>query len=152
MLTYMTRFTCKSPWLSAHGSTNICKLQKFLYGLKQASWQWFTKLSSFIISHGFEQCKFNYPLFIKPQGSQFVVLLVYVDDILITNTIMDFIIVIKDLLDDMFKTKNLGPLKFFLGIKIAFLVRLFLLLMKVCSRSSLRFWLSWAQGCQNPVQ
>lgn len=56
-------------------SNTVCKLQKYLYGLKQASRQWFSKLSSFLISNGFEQCKSDYSLFIKVKNCQFITLL-----------------------------------------------------------------------------
>lgn len=86
--------------------------------MKQASRQWFSKLSSFLVSHGFEQCKYDYSLFIKVHDSQFMALLVYVDDILIISTDSSSIIAIKNLLHQKFKIKDLGTPKF-LAIKIA---------------------------------
>ncbi|GJZ06729.1 ribonuclease H-like domain-containing protein, partial [Tanacetum coccineum] len=62
----------------------VCKLNKSLYGLKQALRQWNAKLTTALAEHGFEQSKFDYFLYIKQKGSVFIALLVYVDDIVIT--------------------------------------------------------------------
>ncbi|GJY78471.1 putative RNA-directed DNA polymerase, partial [Tanacetum coccineum] len=75
----------------------VCKLQKSLYGLKQAPMKWNEKLTS---------------------GQSFVVLLVYVDDILITGNDISDIKMCKDLLSSKFLIKDLGDLKYFLGIEL----------------------------------
>ncbi|GKE19914.1 ribonuclease H-like domain-containing protein [Tanacetum coccineum] len=65
--------------------TKVCKLNKSLYGLKQAPRQWNKKLTTALVEHGFIQSKFDYSLYVKSKGSEFVALLVYVDDIVITR-------------------------------------------------------------------
>lgn len=97
----------------------VCKLHKSIYGLKQASRQWNSKFSQALISFGFIQSMADYSLFTKGQGDQFIALLVYVDDIVITGPNVQAINSLKDFLHSEFKLKDLGNLKYFLGIEIA---------------------------------
>ena len=61
----------------------VCRLKKSLYGLKQANRQWFTKFTTFILSIGFLQSHADSSLFTYHKGSDTLVLLLYVDDILL---------------------------------------------------------------------
>ncbi|CAN1217084.1 Retrovirus-related Pol polyprotein from transposon TNT 1-94 [Linum perenne] len=97
----------------------VCKLNKSLYGLKQASRQWNFKLTEFLLSAGFRQSKCDYSLFtIASQGS-FLAALVYVDDILLAGNNLDQITSLKQQLHSAFTIKDIGPAKFFLGLELA---------------------------------
>ena len=96
----------------------VCRLTKSLYGLKQASRQWNIKTTTLINSR-FRQSHHDYSLFTKHQKDSLVVLLVYVDDLLITGNDHKMILETNGILKDSFKIKDLGELRYFLGIEFA---------------------------------
>ncbi|CAL1406372.1 unnamed protein product [Linum trigynum] len=102
----------------SNGQTMVCKLKKSLYGLKQASRQWFAKLTGYLMKLGFAQSASDYSLFTKWVPGKVVVLLVYVDDIIIGGDAQKDINQVKMALSKEFKLKMLGPLKYFLGLEI----------------------------------
>ncbi|GJS02490.1 retrovirus-related pol polyprotein from transposon TNT 1-94 [Tanacetum coccineum] len=73
----------------------VCKLKKFLYGLKQANRQWFTKLTNFLLLLGFQQSYVDTSLFTLQNQTNFLTLLVYVDDILLAGNNQSLINSIK---------------------------------------------------------
>ncbi|XP_019161991.1 PREDICTED: uncharacterized protein LOC109158510 [Ipomoea nil] len=105
------------PGFQTKKQGQVCRLLRSLYGLKQASRQWNSRLSNALMSKGFEQSKSDPSLFIKGQGMQFIVILVYVDDILVTSPTLSLIQELKCFLDATFKIKDLGSLGYFLGIE-----------------------------------
>nr|GEY29421.1 retrovirus-related Pol polyprotein from transposon TNT 1-94 [Tanacetum cinerariifolium] len=96
----------------------VCKLNKSLYGIKQASRQWNQELSKFLVTLGFIQSKHDYSLFVKAQCDFFTVALVYVDDILITGSSNKDITETKLALDSNFTIKDLGLARYFLGTEL----------------------------------
>jgi len=66
------------PGLRRQGENLVCRLHKSIYGLKQASRNWFSTFSTTVKSAGFIQSKADYSLFTKPQGKKFTVILIYV--------------------------------------------------------------------------
>ena len=97
----------------------VCRLHKSLYGLKQASRQWFTKFLEAIRSAGYEQSRADYSLFTRKQDKSFTALLIYVGDILITGNDIVSITATKKFLHSHFHLKYLGDLKYFLCIEIS---------------------------------
>jgi hypothetical protein len=107
------------PDLGKQGDKRVCRLNKSIYGLKQASRNWFAKLSSALQDAGFTPSKADYSLFTCKRGDSFTVILVYVDDIIIAGNDSSAITHFKRFLQDRFHIKDLGQLKYFLGIEVA---------------------------------
>nr|GEV47539.1 ribonuclease H-like domain-containing protein [Tanacetum cinerariifolium] len=80
--------------------------------------QWNGKLTSTLIKNGFSQSKFDYCLYTKSDKGVFLALLVYVDDIMITGNSVYEIEKFKVSLKSKFMIKDLGKLKYFLGIEV----------------------------------
>ena len=96
----------------------VCRLKRSLYGLKQASRQWNKELCAFLKTLSFKQSTQDYSLYTRTQDGEFLVILVYVDDILVTGTSMSHIEDVKLALDKAFTIKDLGQLTYFLGIEV----------------------------------
>ena len=107
------------PSFGRKGEHRVCKLHKSLYGLKQASRQWFLKLSSALKAAGFKQSWSDYSLFVRNTQGRFTTLLVYVDDVILAGNSLQDIIETKQFLASHFKLKDMGQLRYFLGIEVA---------------------------------
>ena len=101
------------------GKNQVCKLKKALYGLKQSSRAWFGRFSKAMLSMGYHQSRGDHTLFIKHTGEKVIVLPVYVDDIVVTRNDTIEQGRLKQNLAREFEIKNLGQLRYFLGIEVA---------------------------------
>jgi len=105
-----------SPGLTSIPPRKVCKLKKASYGFKQAIKEWFSKLSSFLFSMGYSQSMNDHSLFINSSEGSFTTLLVYVNDIILAGNDKEEIVRIKKALNYIFKIKDLGDLRYFLGL------------------------------------
>lgn len=96
----------------------VCKLKKSIYGLKQSSRQWYKKFHATILSNGFYMCYKDHCVYINRFHHKFVLMSLYVDDILLAYNDVDFFIEIKAWLSNVFEMKDLGQAEFILGVKI----------------------------------
>ncbi|RVW64572.1 Retrovirus-related Pol polyprotein from transposon TNT 1-94 [Vitis vinifera] len=98
----------------------VCRLRKSLYGLKQSPRAWFERFTKVVKGYGFVQCQSDHTLFLKhfPEG-KLAIIIVYVDDIILTGDHEEKIDLLKKLLTKEFEIKDLGNLKYFLEMEIA---------------------------------
>ncbi|WKA08959.1 hypothetical protein VitviT2T_026639 [Vitis vinifera] len=105
------------PGLSIE-SNKVCHLRRALYGLKQAPRAWFAKFSSTIFRLGYTASPYNSALFLRRTDKGTILLLLYVDDMIITGDDLSGIQELKDFLSQQFEMKDLGHLSYFLGLEI----------------------------------
>ena len=103
----------------AHNSHLVCRLHKSIYGLKQAPRAWNDRFTEFLSSLGFQHTYSDSSIFVKHAAAGSVILLVYVDDIIITGSHTAAITQTIESLTTEFEIKDLGALHFFLGIQIS---------------------------------
>ena len=106
------------PGLFSTPSGDVCKLKRSLYGLKQAPRAWFDKFRSTLLGFSFVQSQYDSSLFLCKTSKGIVILLVYVDDIVITGTDYALISQLQDHLQRCFHMKDLGSLQYFLGLEV----------------------------------
>ena len=97
----------------------VYKLKKNLYGLEQAPIQWYLKLDNFMIKQGYSRCHSNNCVYFKKvDDGRYIILLLYVDDMLVVWSNMQDINVRKRKLAKSFTMNNLGATKQILGMRI----------------------------------
>ncbi|RVW26625.1 Retrovirus-related Pol polyprotein from transposon RE1 [Vitis vinifera] len=109
------------PGFVAQGESGlVCRLRRSLYGLKQSPQAWFGRFSSVVQEFGMLRSTADHSVFYHHNSlGQCIYLVVYVDNIVITGSDQDGIQKLKQHLFTHFQTKDLGKLKYFLGIEIA---------------------------------
>lgn len=97
---------------------HVFRLRRALYGLKQAPRAWFARFSSVVLAAGFSPSDHDPALFIHTSSRGRTLLLLYVDDMLITGDDLEYIAFVKGKLSEQFMMSDLGPLSYFLGIEV----------------------------------
>ncbi|KAJ0804262.1 putative RNA-directed DNA polymerase [Helianthus annuus] len=98
---------------------HVCSLKKSLYGLKQAPWAWYQRFTDYVLTMGFQHSRCDASLFTFHQGGHTAYLLLYVDDILLVTSSDTLRNDLMAKLASEFAMKDLGPLRYFLGISVS---------------------------------
>jgi hypothetical protein len=96
----------------------VCRLKKTLYSLKQAPRAWPDKIGQYLVTSGFQTSDADFSLYVKKKDHGIVVIVIYVDDLIITRDSDVDISDLKKLLKQKFEMKDLGKLHYFLGIEV----------------------------------
>lgn len=97
----------------------VLLLRKALYGLRQAGRRWHTKLSEILESYGFTRSNSDHCVFYLGRGEDILIAVVYVDDMIVASKNDQDISKLFDFLSTKFKVRNLGPIKYCLGIEFS---------------------------------
>ena len=99
-------------------STLVCQLKKSLQGLKQAPRAWYEKIDRFFFNLGFKRCESNHSIYVLHADGNTLIVVVYVDDLVLTSNTVDLFSRLKHQLVDTFEMTYLGILHFFLGLQV----------------------------------
>ena len=97
----------------------VCRHVKSLYGLKQAPMQWHEKFDSVMMTNEFKINECDKCVYVKNTEHGFVIICLYVDDILIMGSNNEVIKTTKEMFNNKFDMKDLGVADVILGIKIS---------------------------------
>ena len=96
----------------------VCKLLRSIYRLKQSSRQWYLKFHQAIISYDFTMIDEDHCVYVKSSKNKFVILSLYVDDILLAENDKEYLLTVKAWLSSNFQMKDMGETAYILGVKI----------------------------------
>ena len=96
----------------------VCKFKKSIYGLKQASKQWYITFNNTITSFGFKENIADQCIYLKVSGSKFIFLILYVDDILLASSDLGLLGETKEYLSKNFHMVDMGEANYVIGIEI----------------------------------
>jgi len=96
----------------------VCLLSRSLYGLRQAPRASFQSFVAFVTSIGFRQTRSDSSLFVYRNGRQMAYLLLYVDGMVLTASTTTLLEHLIQRLHTTFAVKDMGPVKYFLGIDV----------------------------------
>ena len=108
-----------SGYVAQGESHKVCRLKKVIYGLKQSPRAWFDKFSQVASLYGLKRTSSDHLIFVRYDKKGTIVLAVYVDHIVITGSDSEGIQLLKSHLSKHFHMKDLGLLRYFLGIEVA---------------------------------
>ena len=97
----------------------VCKILKSIYDLKQSSRRWYFRIQEVVLSNGFSMIDEDNRVYTKSSKGKFVIMSLYVDDILIAENDKDFVMDVKARLSSSFKMKDMGEATYILGVKIS---------------------------------
>jgi len=96
----------------------VYRLHKGLYGLKQAPRAWYSRIDDYLLGLDFEKSLSEFTLYVKHNSSEILVVSLYVDDLLITESSEKLIDEFKQYMMQAFEMSDLGLMTYFLGIEI----------------------------------
>lgn len=131
----------------------VCKLKKALYGLKQAPRAWYGKIAEYLQFCGYLASDSDSSLFVKKQGTLHMIVLLYVDDMIITGNNEQEVAKLRAELSIRFEMKDLGELSHFLGLEVKYVKDGIFLSQESYARKLVdRFGINTSKHCSTPLE
>ncbi|KAI3810934.1 hypothetical protein L1987_20606 [Smallanthus sonchifolius] len=112
-------YVCQPPGFEDPLNPNmVFKLDKALYGLHQAPRAWYETLSTHLLANDFVRGKIDSTLFIKKSGGDYLLVQIYVDDIIFGSTNEGLCKDFEGVMKSKFEMSAMGELSFFLGLQV----------------------------------
>ena len=96
----------------------VCKLERSLYGLKQAPRAWYERLHAHLVKQQFKRCPADHSVYVSRKGADFMIVLVYVDDLILASNSPTMLQQFKVVMEAEFKMSDLGEANLFLGLQL----------------------------------
>nr|GFA45517.1 uncharacterized mitochondrial protein AtMg00810-like [Tanacetum cinerariifolium] len=96
----------------------VYKVEKAMYGLHQAPRAWYGTLLKYLLKNGFQKGTIDQTLFIRKQREDFILVQVYVDDIIFGSSTLQLSREFEALMHEKFQMSAMGELNFFLGLHV----------------------------------
>ena len=97
----------------------MCKLKKSIYRLKQSPRAWFNQFTKTIKQMGYKQAQTDHTLFYKHKDGKITILIVYVDNIILTRHDKHAMEDLKEKLEREFEIKDFGSMRYLLSMEVA---------------------------------
>jgi hypothetical protein len=95
----------------------VCRLKKCFYNLKQTLRAWSDKIGWYLVTSGFQRSNANFSQYVKKTNHGIVIIVIYVDDLIITGNSDANIFDLKKLLKQKFEIKDLKELRYILALR-----------------------------------
>jgi len=96
----------------------VYKLNKALYGLRQAPRAWYSRIEGYFVKEGFQKCYCEHTLFVKTEKEGILIISLYVDDLIYTSNSGELLKRFKASMENEFAMTDLGQMKYFLGVEV----------------------------------
>ena len=105
-------------YITNNQECKVCKLKRLIHGLKQSTRQWYLRFHESMMTYGFLMTEEDHCVYVKRLEGNFVILSLYVDDILLARNNTEFVQTIKEWLFSNFEIKDMGEASYILRVKI----------------------------------
>jgi len=108
----------QAPGYVQNDSNLIRHLKKYLCGVKEAPWAWYSKMDNNLLDTDFSRCHSKLNVYTEKIGIHLIILILYVDDLILTGSDPKRLNHVKYILKTIFKMEKLGYFHYFLGLQV----------------------------------